>query len=150
MARIVAAIPIIIFFFFSSRRRHTRCSRDWSSDVCSSDLMLFEESKPQFDGDAAALLFFEPVGMRSGERLDERRLAVVDMPGRADDDAFRCRRLHCRSHGDLPAKIPFRSPMLLEGRFRRQTGVLLGCYLAAAISSTIDCAATREIGRAHV
>src|SRR5256884_8102804 len=29
-----------IDFFFSSRRRHTRCSRDWSSDVCSSDLVL--------------------------------------------------------------------------------------------------------------
>src|SRR5216684_9312590 len=29
-------------FFFSSRRRHTRCSRDWSSDVCSSDLTFFE------------------------------------------------------------------------------------------------------------
>src|SRR6266542_6743329 len=28
----------IFFFFFSSRRRHTRCYRDWSSDVCSSDL----------------------------------------------------------------------------------------------------------------
>src|SRR5215475_11423088 len=28
----------IFFFFFSSRRRHTRFSRDWSSDVCSSDL----------------------------------------------------------------------------------------------------------------
>src|SRR5687768_17906715 len=28
------------FFFFSSRRRHTRCSRDWSSDVCSSDLYV--------------------------------------------------------------------------------------------------------------
>src|SRR2546429_5749559 len=27
-----------LLFFFSSRRRHTRCSRDWSSDVCSSDL----------------------------------------------------------------------------------------------------------------
>src|SRR2546429_8669173 len=27
------------FLFFSSRRRHTRCSRDWSSDVCSSDLV---------------------------------------------------------------------------------------------------------------
>src|SRR5690606_39406001 len=27
-------------FFFSSRRRHTRFSRDWSSDVCSSDLVL--------------------------------------------------------------------------------------------------------------
>src|SRR2546422_3894710 len=30
--------PFLFFFFFSSRRRHTRCSRDWSSDVCSSDL----------------------------------------------------------------------------------------------------------------
>src|SRR2546429_2378936 len=29
---------VLFFFFFSSRRRHTRCSRDWSSDVCSSDL----------------------------------------------------------------------------------------------------------------
>src|SRR3989449_10126730 len=29
---------LVGFFFFSSRRRHTRCSRDWSSDVCSSDL----------------------------------------------------------------------------------------------------------------
>src|SRR6185295_19194111 len=29
---------IVFFFFFSSRRRHTRYWRDWSSDVCSSDL----------------------------------------------------------------------------------------------------------------
>src|SRR2546422_516185 len=29
---------LLFVFFFSSRRRHTRCSRDWSSDVCSSDL----------------------------------------------------------------------------------------------------------------
>src|SRR5699024_11599399 len=28
----------ILLFFFSSRRRHTRSKRDWSSDVCSSDL----------------------------------------------------------------------------------------------------------------
>src|SRR5699024_11829155 len=28
------------FFLFSSRRRHTRSKRDWSSDVCSSDLIL--------------------------------------------------------------------------------------------------------------
>src|SRR5918911_2464150 len=28
-----------VFFFFSSRRRHTRYWRDWSSDVCSSDLL---------------------------------------------------------------------------------------------------------------
>src|SRR5687768_7500791 len=36
----------VVFFFFSSRRRHTRCSRDWSSDVCSSDLLLRECNLP--------------------------------------------------------------------------------------------------------
>src|SRR3712207_9408320 len=30
----------MFFFFFSSRRRHTRYWRDWSSDVCSSDLVV--------------------------------------------------------------------------------------------------------------
>src|SRR4051812_49697046 len=30
---------LIFFFFFSSRRRHTRLTCDWSSDVCSSDLI---------------------------------------------------------------------------------------------------------------
>src|SRR5690625_7820187 len=29
---------VMVYFFFSSRRRHTRWPRDWSSDVCSSDL----------------------------------------------------------------------------------------------------------------
>src|SRR3989440_7717176 len=32
--------PTLILFFFSSRRRHTRSDRDWSSDVCSSDLAM--------------------------------------------------------------------------------------------------------------
>src|SRR2546422_11472020 len=36
---IYICIVYVLFFFFSSRRRHTRCSRDWSSDVCSSDLL---------------------------------------------------------------------------------------------------------------
>src|SRR3989440_12655877 len=37
-------------FFFSSRRRHTRSDRDWSSDVCSSDLFetFFQERRPFF------------------------------------------------------------------------------------------------------
>src|SRR5207247_8020301 len=34
---------IYLFFFFSSRRRHTRSTRDWSSDVCSSDLALAKQ-----------------------------------------------------------------------------------------------------------
>src|SRR3989442_4795568 len=34
-------------FFFSSRRRHTRCGRDWSSDVCSSDLAWLARLEPR-------------------------------------------------------------------------------------------------------
>src|SRR2546422_7019528 len=40
---------LFFFFFFSSRRRHTRCSRDWSSDVCSSDLSQASRSSPPRD-----------------------------------------------------------------------------------------------------
>src|SRR5437870_11913735 len=36
----------LFFFFFSSRRRHTRWPRDWSSDVCSSDLALVAAARP--------------------------------------------------------------------------------------------------------
>src|SRR5690348_111901 len=32
-------VVMFVFFFFSSRRRHTRWTGDWSSDVCSSDLV---------------------------------------------------------------------------------------------------------------
>src|SRR3989442_5043048 len=42
MARWHIRVPIsqsLRLFFFSSRRRNTRCGRDWSSDVCSSDLI---------------------------------------------------------------------------------------------------------------
>src|SRR2546429_2474064 len=46
---------ILFFFFFSSRRRHTRCSRDWSSDVCSSDLLLPSSRRPPQARYAAAL-----------------------------------------------------------------------------------------------
>src|SRR3989449_9024214 len=41
-------ISFCVFFFFSSRRRHTRCSRDWSSDVCSSDLLEVEHLTTEF------------------------------------------------------------------------------------------------------
>src|SRR2546427_10596054 len=43
----VVQLPSLVFsfyfFFFSSRRRHTRFDCDWSSDVCSSDLIAFDE-----------------------------------------------------------------------------------------------------------
>src|SRR5699024_6590306 len=40
------------YFFFSSRRRHTRSKRDWSSDVCSSDLELSDKYGLYVDPDA--------------------------------------------------------------------------------------------------
>src|SRR2546422_3885219 len=55
---------IFFFFFFSSRRRHTRCSRDWSSDVCSSDLLrivrpsIVVGAAPATAGGIPANLFF--------------------------------------------------------------------------------------------
>src|SRR5438445_5698682 len=44
MLRHCIFLLVFFFFFFSSRRRHTRYWRDWSSDVCSSDLVLYEHS----------------------------------------------------------------------------------------------------------
>src|SRR5207249_10214110 len=38
---------LALVFFFSSRRRHTRSKRDWSSDVCSSDLVTVEHLRHQ-------------------------------------------------------------------------------------------------------
>src|SRR5690349_9944953 len=39
----VVFVFCFFFFFFSSRRRHTRSLRDWSSDVCSSDLLVYRD-----------------------------------------------------------------------------------------------------------
>src|SRR6266403_3402866 len=55
---------IDFFFFFSSRRRHTRSLRDWSSDVCSSDLTYYLGL-----GDGRALCLV-PRGMEEGEKLE--------------------------------------------------------------------------------
>src|SRR2546429_9910812 len=40
-------------FFYPSRRRHARCSRDWSSDVCSSDLVTEWDGEPHPKEDQA-------------------------------------------------------------------------------------------------
>src|SRR2546429_8292365 len=55
----------LYFFFFSSRRRHTRCSRDWSSDVCSSDL---SEISLKLHGSPSHHAF--PRVLRSGGLID--------------------------------------------------------------------------------
>src|SRR5205807_4919864 len=45
------------FFFFSSRRRHTRLQGDWSSDVCSSDLLLLPLVVPGIVAGTAIYVF---------------------------------------------------------------------------------------------
>src|ERR1039458_10568447 len=45
------AHEVVHRFFFSSRRRHTRCLSDWSSDVCSSDLLRNRDFSPYIQDD---------------------------------------------------------------------------------------------------
>src|SRR6266702_6537609 len=71
----------MFFFFFSSRRRHTRWPRDWSSDVCSSDLP-----------DAEGLLVREVTqggpAARAGLAQGDLIVAAGGRPVRAIDDLF--------------------------------------------------------------
>src|SRR5207245_4490625 len=64
-------------FFFSSRRRHTRCYRDWSSDVCSSDLH-FWSVKRQVTVDECAKC--------EGVFLDPGELAEIRSEYRSEDE----------------------------------------------------------------
>src|SRR2546429_9840238 len=57
----VEMLIVVCFFFFSSRRRHTRCSRDWSSDVCSSDLWHPDASEDY--GDYMMLSLYVTLGV---------------------------------------------------------------------------------------
>src|SRR5208282_6738066 len=83
----------MLFFFFSSRRRHTRCYRDWSSDVCSSDLDAAEPLRDLLQRgyelaavvqrrrderrDEFAALGQEPERVRGDLRFDRRTTAPI-------------------------------------------------------------------------
>src|SRR3712207_7888261 len=71
----VLMMHLRIFFFFSSRRRHTRYWRDWSSDVCSSDLAADRRAV------VAAAVAARPV-LNEGGRVDVAEL--LDARGRVD------------------------------------------------------------------
>src|SRR5256712_6616333 len=80
---------IAMYFFFSSRRRHTRSDRDWSSDVCSSDLVYRRlEARGEirggrfvggFSGEQYALP--EAVGLLRAVRRQETSGALVTVSG---------------------------------------------------------------------
>src|SRR2546422_7050397 len=79
-------------FFFSSRRRHTRCSRDWSSDVCSSDLgqwvtyTTYPEStiwRSKADGSERLQLTFPPMNAHEPRwSPDGREIVFTDLPAK--------------------------------------------------------------------
>src|SRR5699024_11301495 len=67
-------------FFYSSRRRHTRSKRDWSSDVCSSDLEAMEEAASELglSRDVAKELIIQTV-IGAGEMLRNTGEAASDL-----------------------------------------------------------------------
>src|SRR3712207_4765576 len=74
---------IIVFFFFSSRRRHTRYWRDWSSDVCSSDLLEPRKStgRPRKVNESAQILLKEDVKERPAATIGRRRRFLEHVTG---------------------------------------------------------------------
>src|SRR3712207_3911297 len=78
-------VPVIrvhwmVFFFFSSRRRHTRYWRDWSSDVCSSDLEVLEGRDDHLAGDVAGRVSPHAVGhgQQPGPGVDRVLVVAAD------------------------------------------------------------------------
>src|SRR5438309_11600916 len=77
----------VIFFFFSSRRRHTRWNCDWSSDVCSSDLLAAEaDVHVGAAAPAAAVVVAVVVQAVALPRSEERRVGKECRSRWAPDD----------------------------------------------------------------
>src|SRR5256884_6713535 len=79
----------LVYFFFSSRRRHTRCSRDWSSDVCSSDLVVTSDVAPRiisFGFVGGQNLFKEFSDQLGGTREEKFQLRGGDRVWKAPED----------------------------------------------------------------
>src|SRR6266542_837834 len=70
---VIFTIILFVSFFFSSRRRHTRCYRDWSSDVCSSDLCAHLPQRLEKQAARHRYVEQHQIGGRGLERADQRR-----------------------------------------------------------------------------
>src|SRR3712207_8732688 len=77
---------LLFFFFFSSRRRHTRYWRDWSSDVCSSDLRDGVEARGVLGGDDGVELRVGEEGYFLADVLAHRAVGAADEHVGADAD----------------------------------------------------------------
>ena len=52
-ARCFFSCGVFFFFFFKQKTAYEMCGRDWSSDVCSSDLTVIAETLPGSEGESA-------------------------------------------------------------------------------------------------
>src|SRR2546422_7072489 len=96
-----------LFFFFSSRRRHTRCSRDWSSDVCSSDLSALSLPPLHATRTGWGTSVTEP--MSPALERDHGGEIGMEEPGE---------QLHAgRPHGPQPRRPPTRNVRPRAGKF---------------------------------
>src|SRR3712207_7006630 len=87
------------FFFFSSRRRHTRYWRDWSSDVCSSDLVGLVHLAEELACVGRQRLDVAPLALGEDGVEGQARLARPGQPGEDDQGRSEERRVgkECRS-----------------------------------------------------
>src|SRR2546429_9258965 len=76
-----------VFFFFSSRRRHTICSRDWSSDVCSSDLTLSGSTPNVIYTPAANYSGPDSFTFKANDGTADSNIATVTISVTAGNDA---------------------------------------------------------------
>src|SRR3989337_4157005 len=111
---VACTIRMWCVFFCQSRRRHTRCYRDWSSDVCSSDLA-------EHEGEAARDV---------EERREESNVAREELPDRKStrlnsshgsiSSAVFCLNTRCHTctrQPSVPAHTAFRAPSLRSTSF---------------------------------
>src|SRR3989442_4605994 len=94
----------INFFFFSSRRRHTRCGRDWNSDVCSSDL-LFPEARQRALGGGGARDQGPEGNIRTMSDILERLADVVESRKAGDPEKSYVSRLFARGPDAILKKV---------------------------------------------
>src|SRR5207253_8043575 len=97
-----------VVFFFSSRRRHTRWPRDWSSDVCSSDLTPIPEEIARFLGPRRPVSGVREIGrsppesvwLGPGDRCTRRRCPPP--PPWHHPRPAEIGRASCRERGNIP------------------------------------------------
>src|SRR6266496_4490543 len=74
----------LFLFFFSSRRRHTRSLRDWSSDVCSSDLLGEDAGVPPPLPGGGSFLLGDRAELKEIDHQEVAGLGAHDLDGAAE------------------------------------------------------------------